>query len=368
MLKPDARATLFAYLSGVLTTTVVGGLLFLGVGYRFGLRRTAVKLREVLLPAWNHHHGRSDRLIPAALLPELIRHRAVVDNADNPTNQSEHDSILVRPDPVLTYVLRPSVTIDAFFLGTNSFNWDPPVLFLPAGVEMSPSLRQYIREQSRLHYRISTDSQGFRRTLPEVSAAETILVVGDSVAFGIGVDDDKTVASHLQQRVGRRFRVINAAVGGYEAPQEVETASLHSREVLHRGGLVYVVCRNDLEGPEPAQVQVERIVERLTSLAPRFNNRVIVVYHDFMENCLADIFLGGMLEPSNDFRRSWSVECRRRGFRYIDWPDLVHRFKTDQQSIFAPFALYADHCHFSPLGNKLLADEIYRVSYADALP
>lgn len=66
------------------------------------------------------------------------------------------------------------------------------------------------------------------RDRPILSKAEDeyrILALGDSVTFGLGVDQDKTFAARLESllrgRLHRPVRVINSGVGGYNTVQEL---------------------------------------------------------------------------------------------------------------------------------------------------
>jgi len=51
--------------------------------------------------------------------------------------------------------------------------------------------------------------------------------------------------------------------------------------------------------------------------------------------------------------------CKKRGYEYYDWTDIVNDFMEKEKSIFSRFALYADHCHLSPLGNRLMAAKVF---------
>jgi lysophospholipase L1-like esterase len=76
--------------------------------------------------------------------------------------------------------------------------------------------------------RIRTNSLGMRSPEPDSTRAPGSLrigVVGDSVAFGFGVEDDQTWSAHLRRRLeaawpGRRVEVLNCAVSGYGAREE----------------------------------------------------------------------------------------------------------------------------------------------------
>lgn len=89
-----------------------------------------------------------------------------------------------------------------------------------------------------------------RPILPKAEGEYRILALGDSVTFGLGVDQDKTFAVRLESllrgRLHRPVRVINSGVGGYNTVQELsyfkqEEANLQPDLVL----LTYVP--NDIE-------------------------------------------------------------------------------------------------------------------------
>jgi len=73
-----------------------------------------------------------------------------------------------------------------------------------------------------LAFTLSTDEYGCRR-MPVVPGADrAILFLGDSCTLGIGVSDDETIPSRVQQRLPG-VRCVNAGVPGYTAYQGRET-------------------------------------------------------------------------------------------------------------------------------------------------
>ena len=63
----------------------------------------------------------------------------------------------------------------------------------------------------------TTNSLGFRSKEIDQSK-EHILILGDSVAFGIGVNDNETVSHYVQQKTPK-YQVLNLAVSGYSIGQ-----------------------------------------------------------------------------------------------------------------------------------------------------
>ena len=154
-------------------------------------------------------------------------------NAGNPTQLLQHDTFLVRPDRGLGFVLRPDVVVNVSMLkSTKSINVDPSVIHIKHddNLEYSDQLKAYIREESRIDYSYSTDINGFRKTVPNVKSDEQLLIIGDSVPFGIGVDDANTAASYLQRMTGEQYRIIDAGVGNYDGHQAFLMAKKLSNE------------------------------------------------------------------------------------------------------------------------------------------
>lgn len=99
--------------------------------------------------------------------------------------------------------------------------------------ELQPSLAGRTFRDTR----VSTDERGFRVSPPvpeDERHLTTIVMLGDSILFGHGVEDDQTFAWRLQEELARlaparRWRVVNTGVPGYNTTMEVETLS---RKVL----------------------------------------------------------------------------------------------------------------------------------------
>ena len=262
----QSRALNIAFLAGSLTSFFLFLIIFLFFGYRIGGSKLLEKVWRLIVPIEG-----TLLYLPDSILSELIAINAVVDNANNPTKQRRHDTILVQPHDELQFALRPDVRISASMLRTLSpFNFDPPVLHFKSDAKISDALRNYLDQQTRLSYTYGVDADGFRVTVPVIKSKRKILLVGDSVLFGVGVNDDSTIASHLQRIVGESFQVINAGVGSYNGEQAFQMANLLSGKDRYEA-LIYVACQNDFDnlGVENAKV----VMERFASLRNRFSIR-----------------------------------------------------------------------------------------------
>src|SRR6266568_1285797 len=131
------KAIKIAFLAGNLTASIIFLFVFLFVGYRIGFSTLFEKLwKRVLIPS------NKVLYLPDNLLKELIALNAVVDNADNPTEQLSHYTILVDRDEETGWSLIPNARISLYLLrAQNPYNLDPPVLALRSDPKISDDLR-----------------------------------------------------------------------------------------------------------------------------------------------------------------------------------------------------------------------------------
>jgi hypothetical protein len=226
-------------------------------------------------------------------------------------------------------------------------------------------LARFLAERARVRYRFTTDAEGRRRTVPAVGSERAILVVGDSVAFGVGVADDATVASELQRIVGPELRVVNAGVGGYSGEQALACADALSRERRFEG-LVYLTSQNDfmLDAGERYAERADRVLAGFARLRERFSGRVAVLVVSYLEFAARDLLLDEGLPPdeldrTEELYGALPDLASRHEIAYVDWRALVGSEARANGSIFATPALYADHGHLSPRGSWIAARELH---------
>jgi len=356
--ESGGRVAAIAFLGGLLTAAAMAFAFFLFLGFRIGFatiwEKTGVALTGMVLD------------MPPELIEELTAMDAVIGNAGNPTGVREHDTMLVRPDEELGYVLRPGVSVDAYQVrAADPVNLDPPVVYVKAGSAMSPELGAYLEKNTRVRYTYNIDRDGFRRTLPEVAAERKILMVGDSGLFGVGVADDATIASSLQRIVGSAYRVVNAGVAGYDGDQAFRAARRHAERDRY-ALLVYVAHNNDfyeprhISNPEKAR----GVLANFATLRDRFPEGIVVALITFLEYTGEDVLRSQgwrpeRIEAADRLRREFPAMAREAGFPFVDWTEIANEVREREQTIFAPWSLYVDHAHLSPAAAGLFAERIH---------
>lgn len=102
----------------------------------------------------------------------------------------------------------------------------------------------------KLDYTVETNSLGFRGEEWDLSPERrNIVVLGDSFAFGWGVNLEETVEKQLErelQKIDPQFQVINLAQSGYSVKEIVRSFEIF-KDTLKPEAVVYLFCPNDTE-------------------------------------------------------------------------------------------------------------------------
>ncbi len=99
-------------------------------------------------------------------------------------------------------------------------------------------------------YRVTINARGLRdreHALAPAPGVTRIVLLGDSFAWGWGVDDGRSFADVLEERLGPAVEVVNLGVPGYSTDQEL--LWLEREGLLYRPDLVLLcLLLNDVEG------------------------------------------------------------------------------------------------------------------------
>ena len=78
-------------------------------------------------------------------------------------------------------------------------------------------------DDSEKEIKITTNSQGFRNTLPNIKSQKKILILGDSYTFGVYIQDENTYSSQLSKLINDKYQyeIINAGyASGHNTDQQ----------------------------------------------------------------------------------------------------------------------------------------------------
>ena len=110
--------------------------------------------------------------------------------------------------------------------------------------EIAPNINEHIISGD-YDFRVTTDEFGFRRNPNEVVGGYPIIVLGDSVAWGAGVEDSDTISVKLSNKTG--LNTINLGVPARGVYLSLEFIKEKYKNTWNSEYLIYVYCLNDLE-------------------------------------------------------------------------------------------------------------------------
>ena len=124
----------------------------------------------------------------------------------------------------------------------------PPIYRKSDNPALSYQLKPNLRETA-FRSTVVTDRRGFRSE--EIHPGKpTLALLGDSIAFGYGVENDQTLSARLDALLEEKLNIVNAAAPGYGLSQEAAMYK-DNVNVLHPETLILVFHWNDLTETEP---------------------------------------------------------------------------------------------------------------------
>ena len=142
--------------------------------------------------------------------------------------------------------------------GLQTVKPNPPKIYQQSeNPEISYELIPNVRDEPAYKATVSTDEKGFRINgkRKTENGKQTIVILGDSIAFGHGVYNEQTLSAQLEKNVLNfplstfRFQFLNAAVPGYQLRQQTATYKEKIQD-LDPSGVMLVFYWNDINaGP-----------------------------------------------------------------------------------------------------------------------
>jgi len=259
---------------------------------------------------------------------------------------------------------KPNMRFSQIQLFTTLFEpLDPVVAFWDSGRTLNPEVAAFIRRYGFREVHLTTNRFGDRMTLPEVTREAKVIVGGDSVANGVMLNDDETLASQLQARDPAR-QYINTGVNGASAADVICAIEAAVRNYGDRiDELIYVYCENDFETGQPYG-EPEQVVDWIAGFAQRHAvGKVTVVYAPYFYNVLPQLsrfkgYRGYFFPRHGDERHRLAEAAKSAGFGYLDYSEIALEESREAGTLFAAYALFVDHTHYSRYGTRRLADRL----------
>ena len=163
----------------------------------------------------------------------------------------------------------------------------------------------------RIPYQLSNDYWLFDWRLQKIAAADSIVVLGDSVVWGEYVKSDGTLPHFLSQQAGEPDRFVNAGVNGLFPLAEEGLVRYYGTSL--RGRKVIVVCNLLWLSSPAADMQAKKAASiNHASLVPQFSPRIPCYQADVNERISAAIersigFMGWVNHLQDCYFRQQSI-------------------------------------------------------------
>ena len=259
---------------------------------------------------------------------------------------------------------------------------------------------------------VSTNSLGFRS--PEIDPAKKqIVILGDSVALGFGVNDDETASHYLEEKLAPLgYQVSNLGVSCYGIDQDYLYFKRHVNKFRRLTKVILMIyTANDLLDTKSNVSCGKRkplftlknghlkltntpllkryclrnlfsksyFIERISSWDPKIENFFNFIAGDrAIDMDEAKQVLALLIKKIEELARSRGAEfivivspdledlfrksdvlswfqdlMKQDGYTYLDYFEVLKRRAKNSDD------LYVDRTHYSPLGNQLLAETIF---------
>jgi hypothetical protein len=259
---------------------------------------------------------------------------------------------------------RPQMRKTLTALRTPLFEmFNPMVMFYDRDRVLPERVRRVVERYAVRLTTFTTDEFGQRITVPATDRPEVVLVAGDSVAAGVMLNDDETLASVLQRRDPRR-RYVNLGKGGAEAAEIRCNVDLAARRYSKRvREVIYVYCENDFDDHESMGTP-DAVMSWLQEFVREQGiERTTIVYAPYVFNVVPELTRipgerGERFKDHADEKARLRALVKDAGFAWVDFGELALAEGDARGTPFGALALYVDVVHHSALGVERLADVI----------
>lgn len=159
----------------------------------------------------------------------------------------------------------------------SRFVWHPTLQVVP---------RPGYRDRNYAH-----DAQGHRRSTPLRDGLPTVLAVGGSTTYGLGVNEGETWADRLEQSLEGRANVLNLGVPGYSTAEHVIQAAFYVRQEPKVRCAIYYIGWNDLRNSFLPRLDPDYADFHLVSQIDNLNARPVSMLAVTSIGALADRLL-----------------------------------------------------------------------------
>lgn len=311
------------------------------------------------LPIFRHL---ATRAMVEAFLPQFAKAGIAMGDVPRELHQENLERVAVTSEsPEGCRIAKPNLHKTTIQLRSNEFKLlSPPTLFFDDDATLSDDVKAFLADYGLRNSALHTNEFGERVTVPAVNAASKVLVAGDSIAFGLNIGDNDTLASQLQSQDSTKQYVTVGVPGGSAADVICGLESASQRYHGQIDGLIYVYSPTDFSRKDKYG-EPDEFLKWLKHFVERENVREVTLV---MGSNLYTIepHLIRLFKP----QKEWYREARAlregalgAGYKFVGVTDLALEEANKRKTDLAPWAMFMDgYGHLSPYGGSMVVDRI----------
>jgi len=299
-----------------------------------------------------------------AMVPDMRASGTALGNS--PFNELKTEEARIGTELDGCLVQKADLRKEMAFLRTTLFDrFDPLNAFYSLDAPQSERLKAFIDRYAFRRVNYTTDHEGYRITVPQVTADRTVLIAGASIANGLMLDDAETISSQMQAKDPSR-RYVNIGVGGGGKMDDI-VCSLDRAEKRFKSidEVIFILGEIQQEASNPYGTP-DKLIGWLSEFRKRTGlRRLVFVYMPYVYNSMPDVTRRADDRRSNfpyynEEKAGFMTAARAAGFEVVDFLDATQAIRREAGSQFAPFLYYLDRDHLSKIGVAKLVEMIGR--------
>tara|TARA_Y100000994_G_C15703707_1_gene446444 strand:- start:1365 stop:2483 length:1119 start_codon:yes stop_codon:yes gene_type:complete len=255
------------------------------------------------------------------------------------------------------------------YLKSNLFyNFRPLTFWYDQDKILSSKSQNFINKYSLNTINHTSNTNGERITVPRIDSTDKSLIVGDSVALGLMLNDDQTLSSKLQQN-NNTVQYINLGISNASSFDNLcnlkKAFKKYSGEINE---LIYIISDNDYEKYEN-YIEIEDLLSQINDLSNNYGlTKTHIIYVPYVYNIAPEItrIRNPKLYSFETYPNYYDEEIKLKkisdeyNWNYINFKQLVLKHQSEGNSLYDGLKYYMDDIHLSVSGINLLYEEIIK--------
>ena len=253
------------------------------------------------------------------------------------------------------------------YLKSNLFyNFRPLTFWYDEDKILSTKSQNFINKYSLNTISHTTNSNGERITIPIIESNNKSVIIGDSVALGLMLNDNQTLSSKLQQN-NTFTQYLNLGISNASSFDNLcNLKKVFERYPKEINELIYIISDNDFEKYEN-YIEIEDLLYQIYTLSNNSGvKNTYLIYVPYIYNIAPEVtrikkpksYSFETYPHYNDQEIKLKKTSDKYNWNYINFKQLISKYQSQGNSLYDSLKYYMDDIHLSKSGINLLYEEI----------